>query len=142
MENIDVGAHLARLGGRESTDRMNGDEEPMQTGVVFPHSEIGSDASAIRAYGEGIEALGYTHLLVYDHVVGADPNVHKGWNGYYDVDTIFHEPFVMFGNLAAATSLELVAAIIRRLHGYEAVPSAPLDTLSGPGTGGTGRDSC
>jgi probable F420-dependent oxidoreductase len=84
----------------------------MQIGVVFPQTELGGDVGAVRAYAEGVTALGYEHILVYDHVVGADPAVHEGWAGPYDVHTTFHEPFVLFGYLAAVTSLELVTGII------------------------------
>ena len=45
----------------------------MRIGVVFPQTEIGADAGAVRAYAEHVEELGFTHLLAYDHVVGADP---------------------------------------------------------------------
>ena len=76
----------------------------MQIGVVFPQTEIGGDAGAVRAYAEGVEELGYTHVLAYDHVVGADPAVHKGWNGPYNVGTTFHEPFVLFGFLAGIST--------------------------------------
>ena len=72
----------------------------MRIGVVFPQTEIGGDVGAVRAYGEAVEELGYAHLLAYDHVLGADPAVHEGWAGPYDVDTTFHEPFVLFGYLA------------------------------------------
>jgi hypothetical protein len=51
----------------------------MKVGVVFPQTELGGDVGAVRAYGDAVEALGYTHLLAYDHVVGADPSVHSGW---------------------------------------------------------------
>jgi probable F420-dependent oxidoreductase len=84
----------------------------MRIGVVFPQTELGGDVGAVRAYGEGVQDLGFTHLLAYDHVVGADPDVHRGWNGPYDVRTTFHEPFVLFGYLAAITRLELVTGII------------------------------
>src|ERR1700694_1339614 len=85
----------------------------MRIGVVFPQTELGGDASAVRHYGQRVEELGFTHLLAYDHVVGADPAVHVGWSGPYDVHTTFHEPLVMFGYLAAATtSLELVTGIL------------------------------
>jgi probable F420-dependent oxidoreductase len=85
----------------------------MRIGVVFPQTEIGADAGAIRAYAEHVEGLGYTHLLAYDHVVGADPTVHIGWNGPYDLHTTFHEPLVTFGYIAAVTaSLELVTGIV------------------------------
>ena len=84
----------------------------MQIGVVFPQTELGGDVRAVRDYAQGVEQLGYAHLLAYDHVVGADPAVHQGWAGPYDVRTTFHEPFVLFGYIAAVTSLELVTGII------------------------------
>ena len=84
----------------------------MRIGVVFPQTELGGDVRAVRHYAQGVEHLGYAHLLAYDHVVGADPSVHKGWAGPYDVRTTFHEPFVLFGYIAAITSLELVTGII------------------------------
>ncbi len=69
----------------------------MRIGVVLPQTEIGPSVGAVRAYGLGVEELGFQHVLAYDHVVGADPDVHRPWNGPYDVDTQFHEPFVLFG---------------------------------------------
>lgn len=84
----------------------------MRIGVVFPQTEIGSDADMVRRYGMRVEDLGFTHVLAYDHVVGANPDVHQGWRGPYDVNTTFHEPFVLFGFLAALTALELVTGII------------------------------
>ena len=75
----------------------------MRVGVTFPQTELGGDPGAVRAYAERVEELGYSHILVYDHVLGADANVHRGWNGPYDVHTTFHEPFVMYGFLAAVT---------------------------------------
>src|SRR5262245_17592762 len=84
----------------------------MQIGVVFPQTEMGGDAGAVRAYVEGVEALGYAHLLAYDHVIGADPAVHEGWAGPYDITSTFWEPFVLFGFVAALTRLEVVNGII------------------------------
>ena len=69
----------------------------MRIGVVFPQTELGGDASAVRAYAQRAEELGFTHVLAYDHVVGADPAVHTGWDGPYDVRTTFHEPMVLYG---------------------------------------------
>src|SRR5258706_13669892 len=84
----------------------------MQVGVVFPQTEIGADPAVVRAYAAAVEELGYAHILSYDHVLGADPAGHPGWAGPYDVDTTFHEPFVLFGYLAAITSMELVTGVI------------------------------
>jgi probable F420-dependent oxidoreductase len=83
----------------------------MRIGVVLPQTEIGPTVGAVRAYGLGVQELGYQHVLAYDHVVGADPAVHDPWRGPYDIDTQFHEPFVLFGFLAGCTSLELVTGI-------------------------------
>jgi probable F420-dependent oxidoreductase len=107
----------------------------MRIGVVFPQTELGGDVGAVRAYGERVEELGFKHILAYDHVVGADPDVHVGWNGPYDVGTTFHEPLVMFGFLAAITrSLELVTGVIilpQRQTALVAKQAAEVDLLSG-----------
>lgn len=105
----------------------------MRIGAVFPQTEIGGDVGAVRAYGERVEALGYTHILAYDHVVGADPAVHEGWRGPYNLDSTFHEPFVVFGFLAAITSLELVTGIIilpQRQTVLAAKQAAEVDLLT------------
>lgn len=105
----------------------------VQYGVVFPQTEIGSDMGAVRAFAEGVESLGYRHLLVYDHVVGADPETHKPWTGAYDVTTMFHEPMVLFGFLAAATTLELATAVLvapQRQTALIAKQAAEVDILT------------
>jgi len=107
----------------------------LRIGVVFPQTEIGADAGAVRAYAEHAEGLGFAHLLAYDHVVGADPKVHVGWDGPYDVHTTFHEPLVTFGYLAAVTrSLELVTGVVilpQRQAVLVAKQAAEVDLLSG-----------
>jgi len=105
----------------------------MRIGVVFPQTELGGDRGAVRAYGEAVAGLGYTHLLAYDHVLGADPDVHRGWAGPYDIDTTFHEPFVLFGFLAALVELELVTGIIilpQRQTALVAKQAAEVDLLT------------
>jgi probable F420-dependent oxidoreductase len=84
----------------------------MRIGVVFPQTELGGDPGAVRAYSAAVSELGYAHIAVFDHVVGADPAVHRDWSGPYDVHTTFHEPMVLFGYLAALTPLELVTSIV------------------------------
>jgi probable F420-dependent oxidoreductase len=101
--------------------------------VVFPQTEIGPDPVVVRAYAAAVEELGYDHLLAYDHVLGADPAGHPGWNGGYDVDSQFHEPFVLFGYLAAVTSLELVTGVIvlpQRQTALVAKQAAEIDLLT------------
>src|SRR5262244_4229898 len=75
----------------------------MQVGVVFPQTEIGAEPVAVRDYVQAAENLGYAHLLVYDHVLGADAQRHAGWSGGYTAKDMFHEPFVAFGYMAALT---------------------------------------
>jgi len=106
----------------------------MRIGVVFPQTELGGDPAVVRAYGQRVEELGFTHILAYDHVVGADPAVHQGWQGPYDIETTFHEVFVMFGYLAAVTSLELVTGVIilpQRQSVLVAKQAAEVDLLTG-----------
>lgn len=106
----------------------------MEIGVVLPQTELPADAGAIRAYAQTVEALGYRHVLAYDHVLGADPAVHEGWSGVYDLHSTFHEPFAVFGFLAALTSLELVTGVIilpQRQTVLVAKQAAEIDILTG-----------
>jgi probable F420-dependent oxidoreductase len=106
----------------------------MKIGVVFPQTELGGDPGGVRAYAQRAEELGFRHVLAYDHVVGADPTVHTGWNGPYDLQTTFHEPLVMFGYLAGLTSLELVTGVIilsQRQAVLVAKQAAEVDLLTG-----------
>lgn len=106
----------------------------MRIGVVFPQTEIGPDTAAVRTYAARVEAIGFAHILAYDHVLGADTEVHKNWRGPYDIRTTFREPFVLFGYLAALTSLELVTGIIilpQRQTALVAKQAAEVDLLTG-----------
>ena len=106
----------------------------MQIGVVFPQTEIGAAVADVQAYARRVEELGFAHLLAYDHVLGADPQVHAPWTGPYDLHTTFHEPFVLFGHLAAITSLELVTGVIilpQRQTALVAKQAAQVDLLTG-----------
>ena len=106
----------------------------MKVGVVFPQIEIGPDPAVVRDYAQTAEGLGYTHLLVYDHVVGADLTNRPGWRGAYSLQSQFHEPFVLFGYLAALTRLELVTGVIilpQRQTVLVAKQAAEVDVLTG-----------
>jgi probable F420-dependent oxidoreductase len=105
----------------------------MQIGVVFPQTEIGAAAAGVRAYASRVEALGFAHVLAYDHVLGADPEVHAPWTGPYNLHTTFHEPFVLFGYLAGFTALELVTGVIilpQRQTALVAKQAAEVDLLA------------
>ncbi|MDP6605614.1 MAG: LLM class F420-dependent oxidoreductase [Dehalococcoidia bacterium] len=107
----------------------------MQLGVVFPQTEIGNDPSVIRDYAQAAEQAGYEHLLAFDHVLGADRDRPGGFQGPYDYETPFHEPFTLFGYLAGVTEqLELVTGVIilpQRQAALVAKQTAQLHALSG-----------
>ncbi len=105
----------------------------MKIGVTFPQTEIGADPAAIRDYVQAVESLGYSHIVVFDHVLGADPSHRPGWTGYTH-RSMFHEPFVLYGYLAALTPLELVTAVIilpQRQTALVAKQAAEVDVLNG-----------
>ena len=107
----------------------------MKIGVVFPQTEIGSDPSAVRDYVQAVEAMGYAHMMAYDHVLGADTSHHANWEGSYTAESMFHEPFVLFGYLAGVTTtLELVTAVLilsQRQTALVAKQAAEVDLLTG-----------
>ena len=107
----------------------------MNIGVVFPQVEIGQDPSAIRDYAQAVEAMGYTHILAFDHVLGANPDRPAGWKGPYTYRHAFHEPLVLFGFLAGITSrVGLVTGILilpQRQTALVAKQAAAVDVLSG-----------
>jgi probable F420-dependent oxidoreductase len=107
----------------------------MRIGAIFPQTEIGNDPGEIREYGVEVEKLGYRHILVFDHVIGANLAHRPDWKGPYNLETSFHEPFVLFGFLAGVTkTVELTTGIIilpQRQTVLAAKQAAALDVLSG-----------
>jgi probable F420-dependent oxidoreductase len=118
----------------------------MKFGIVYPQVELGGDPQAVHDIGVGTESLGFDHLLVYDHVVGAEHADREPplW-GPYTEDDPFHDPLVMFGYLAALTSrIELATGVMivpQRQTVLLAQQAADADLLSrerlrlGVGTG-------
>ena len=107
----------------------------MKTGAVFPQTEIGADPAAVRDYVQAVEELGYSHMMIYDHVLGADTSHHADWQGSYTSESMFHEPFVLFGYLAGITTrIELVTAVLilgQRQTALVAKQAAEVDLLTG-----------
>jgi probable F420-dependent oxidoreductase len=105
----------------------------MKIGAVFPQLEIGADPKVVRDWATTVEDAGYSHVLAYDHVLGADPSNRPGWSGYTD-KSLFHEVFVLFGYLAAITTeLELVTGVLvlpQRQTALVAKQAAEVDVLS------------
>ena len=117
----------------------------MHIGVVFPQTEIGNDPAVVADWTRTAEALGFHHVIAFDHVLGASTKSRPEWRGPYTADTPFHEPFVLFAFMASiTTTLELVTAVIilpQRQTALVAKQAASLDVLSagrlrlGVGTG-------
>src|SRR5690606_7915272 len=106
----------------------------MRIGVILPQTEIGTDPAVIREYVQTAEGLGYTHIACYEHVVGVDTSTRPGWTGPYTVDSLFHEPMVLYGYLAAFTKLELVTTVVvlpQRQTVLVAKQAAEVDLLTG-----------
>lgn len=107
----------------------------MRIGVVFPQTEFSSDPAAVKDYVQTAEELGFTHVLAYDHVLGANPNRPGGWNGVYDYHDPFLEPFVLFSFMSAVTSqIEFITGILilpQRQTALVAKQAATLDRLCG-----------
>lgn len=107
----------------------------MQIGVVFPQTEFGSDPAAVMDYAQTVEGLGFSHVLAYDHVLGANPDRPGGWHGPYTHESAFLEPFVLFSFMAAATrQIGFITGILilpQRETALVAKQAATLDCLCG-----------
>ena len=102
-------------------------------GAIFPQTEIGNDTGAIREYAQATESLGFDFLLAFDHVLGANAETHTDLTGPYRHYDAFHEPFVLFGYLAAVTNSVLSSALTWIANGV-ANASAGLGWLGGSGS--------
>ena len=105
----------------------------MQIGVTFPQTEIGDDPDLIVRFARATEESGFSFLMPYDHVIGADLSTRPDWRGPYNSETPFHEVFVLFGFLAAHTNLELVTGVLilpQRQAVLVAKQAAEVDVLT------------
>jgi probable F420-dependent oxidoreductase len=107
---------------------------PMRYGAILPQTEIGPDPRNVVSFAQAAEQSGFDHLLVYDHVLGADTSSRPHWRGAYTASDQFHEPFVLYGFLAAHTAMELVAGVLvlpQRQTALVAKQAAEVDLLTG-----------
>lgn len=106
----------------------------MKVGVIFPQCEIGADTAVLRDYARTAEAVGYSHLLAYEHVLGVNRNTHPDFEGPYDHEDLFHEPFTLFSYLAAVTDdIRFVPGVLvlpQRQTALVAKQAAEVDVLS------------
>ncbi len=107
----------------------------MKIGAIFPQIESPADPGAVRDYAQSVEQMGYDHLAIYDHVLGAATASRPEWRGPYTSKDPFHEPFVVFGFIAGLTSrIELVTEVIilpQRQTALVAKQAAEVDVLTG-----------
>ncbi|MDE0453031.1 MAG: LLM class F420-dependent oxidoreductase [Gammaproteobacteria bacterium] len=102
--------------------------------MAFPQTEIGTNPEDIARFGTAAEEIGYDHVVVFDHVLGANPASRPDWHGAYTSESQFYEPFVLFGYLAGLTrTLEFVTAVLilpQRQTALVAKQAACVDVLS------------
>lgn len=103
-------------------------------GAVLPQIELPPDPAVTRAFVTGVEDAGFSHLLVYDHVLGADASTRSDWNGPYSSTDPFLEVLSFLSWAAGFTSsLELVTGVLilpQRQTALVAKQAATLDLLS------------
>ncbi len=106
----------------------------MEIGVIYPQNELRGDPEAVRRIGLAAEELGFEHLLVYDHVLGATHDREPKLQGPYTEQDPFHDPFVMMSYLAGITErIQFVTGILilpQRQTVLVARQAADVDLLS------------
>jgi probable F420-dependent oxidoreductase len=106
----------------------------LHVGAVFPQAEFGRvDPDEVVAFVQRLEDAGFDHLLVYDHVLGADSTARAAWDGFYDHTDPFLEPLMLFAFLARACNLGLMTDVLvlpQRQTALVAKQVATLDLLA------------
>jgi probable F420-dependent oxidoreductase len=107
----------------------------MKLGVIFPQNIIGGDPVIVRDFAQTVEALGYSHIVAYDHVLGVNRAAYPDWKGPYTSTDLFHDPFTLFSFMAGITGrIEFSPQIVilpQRQAVLVAKQAASLDVLSG-----------
>ena len=108
----------------------------MKIGTIFPQTEIGSDPVEIKDFAQAVEGMGYDHIFIADHVLGADPAHHKHPSlGSYSHESVVHEVMTTMGYLAGVTNtVGLASGILilpQRQTALVAKQAAEVDVLSG-----------
>ena len=108
----------------------------MELGVTVPIVELGDDLGGVREFVQAAEQLGYTHIRILDHVLGADPQYHPEVPRFpYTDQSYIHEPFTLMAFLSGiTTTIKLVTGILilpQRQTALVAKQAAEVDVLSG-----------
>ena len=106
----------------------------MKIGLIYPQNEYGNDPAAIKDYAQTAEALGYAHIIAYDHVLSARPPDPENWPGPYTHEHPFQAVFLLYTFMAAVTQhIEFATGILilpQRETALVAKQAATLDVLS------------
>lgn len=115
----------------------------MRYGITYPTMEIGTDTGVIREWILRAWALGFDHVVIFDHVLGVDAGERPDYAAQfppesnrqpYVVEEEFHEPLTMLAFIAAlAPDLELATGILvapQRQTALLAKQLAQIDLLS------------
>ena len=129
------GAARTSWSGPLSSSRQTGRGSDDESRWFIQQIELGGDTGAVKAFAQAAEDLGYDHMVIYDHVLGA---VHAGrepkLTGPYKENDPFHEPLVTYAYLAGVTKkLELVTGVIilpQRQTALFAKQAADVDLFS------------
>jgi probable F420-dependent oxidoreductase len=108
----------------------------MRVGAIFPQTECGTDVGAIGEFVRAVEAMGFDHLFVADHVLGADPRFHSHPSLVaYSHESVVHESMTLLAYLSAITTrITLATGILilpQRQTALVAKQAAQIDVLSG-----------
>jgi probable F420-dependent oxidoreductase len=107
--------------------------DALKIGLVYPQTEFGNDPVLIRDYTQTAEDLGFTHILAYDHVLGASLDHPQAERMPYTIRHPFQEPLMLFAFMAGFTSrIEFASCIIilpQRQTALFAKQAATLDIV-------------
>jgi probable F420-dependent oxidoreductase len=72
--------------------------------ATLPLIDTGGSPGFVRDFAQAAEELGYDGLALPDHVLGANIESRPDWGNRNTSADFFHDPFVLFGFLAACTT--------------------------------------
>ena len=75
----------------------------IRIGTNLPLSDTGGEPAIVQELVHTAEALGYDHLMLADHVLGANVASRPDWGNRNTSADLFHDPFVLFGYIAGCT---------------------------------------
>lgn len=107
----------------------------MKIGASYPTTEVAGDPDAVRTFVKAVEELGFDHVMAYDHVLKTphDDREPKLTGPYTEKDS-FHDPFVLFGFMAALSDkLGFVTGVLnlpQRQTALVAQQAADVDLFS------------